>query len=147
MMTEVKIQIPNGYELKQVSEGKWELVKSDITLDDILVKNRQYKKSYICTASDTFVMSYKDDSFLERLEALSKLMCVADYLNNGWQPDWNDNEEKWHIECYEYGVNKLRVDLSCTHSTCGEVVFKTQELVEKAIEMCGVELIKKALGV
>lgn len=141
-MKTTQIQIPDGYELEQVSKGKWELVKSKKYLHEILDEDNV---SFLSTGLyfDDLDLRQRSNWFI----ALSKLKCVANYLNNGWQPNWNDNEEKWHIEWYEYGVNKLRVDLSCTHSTCGEVVFKTQELAEKAIEICGEDLIKMALGV
>lgn len=144
MKTE-QIQVPDGYELKQVSAGKWELAKEEVTLDDILVKSSQYKKSYICTSSDTFLMSYKDDSLLERLEALSKLMCVADYLNDGWQPDWdwNSREDKYFI--MQNRVGTIGVDF--TRENCGQVYFKSGELARKAIEICGLDIIKEALMV
>lgn len=143
-MNTVELQIPDGYELKEVDKGKWQLVQKEVKLEQLLTVTTP---AVIATPFGERNINFRTVDQLDRVEAMLKLMCVADYLNNGWQPDWNDKEEKWHIEWYEYDMNKLIVDWSCTYSTCGEVVFKTQELAEKAIEICGVELIKKALGV
>lgn len=141
-MTEVTIQVPNGYELKEVCEGKWELVKKELTPYNILMESYQFNNTKLETPSKRFTVYYKDVKLLARLSAISQLQCVADYLNEGWKPDWNDKEEKWHIEWLGNGKNKLEVDLSYTYSTCGEVVFKTQELAEKAIKICGEDMIR-----
>lgn len=127
-MTEVTIQIPDGYDLKQVDDGKWELVKKELTLEQI-------HKDYV--------------PFIEtgRLIALSKLMCVADYLNEGWKPNWSltNNEDKWCVE-YIKNTGECYVENWQNH-TYGQVIFKTKELALKAIEICGDKLIKTALGV
>lgn len=127
-MTEVTIQVPNGYELKEIAKGKWELVKKEMTLEQILHKD------------------YAPFIAAGRFIVLAKLQCVADYLNEGWKPNWNNSEDKWHIEWYG-NKNKLEVMWSCTYSTNGQVVFKTKELSQRAIEICGEDLIKTALGV
>lgn len=143
-MKTVELQIPNGYELKQVSEGKWELVKSDTDIRDILKDNASCVATYLYFTKELDLEQRKQR--INRFIALSKLQCVADYLNEGWKPDWNEKGENWHIERHGNGLNKLLVAWSI-YSTDGEVVFKTKELAEKAIEICGEELIKEALGV
>lgn len=145
-MTEVTIQVPNGYELKEVGEGKWELVKKEMTPYNILMESYQFNNTKLETPSKRFTVYYKDVKLLARLSALSQLQGVADYLNEGWKPNWNNSEDKWHIEWYG-NKNKLEVMWSATYSTDGEVVFKTKELAERAIEICGIDLIKTAIGV
>lgn len=140
-MKTVEIQVPEGYELKQVSDDKWKLVKTEVVLEDILTFTHP---ASMVTPFEDRTIKFRTIDQLDRIEAMLKLMCVADYLNDGWQPDWSSNEEKWHIEWYE---KKIIVDWSCSYSTCGEVVFKTQELAKKAIEICGEQLLKTALGV
>lgn len=127
-MKTVEIQIPDGYELKQVSEGKWELVKKELTLEQI---HKEY-------------MPFIDTS---RFIALTKLQCVADYLNEGWKPKWTflDKEDKWCI-AHLNDTGELYVESMCTISY-GQVFFKSKELALKAIEICGWELLKTALGV
>lgn len=140
MKTET-IEVPNGYELKQVSEGKWELVKSDEDIRDILKDNASFNETGLFFKNGLDPVQRKQR--INRFIALSKLQCIADYLNDGWVPDWNNDEDKWHIEWYN---NQIVID-SYYDTTCGEVVFKTKELAKKAIEMCGKELIKEVLGV
>lgn len=41
-MKTVELQIPDGYELKQVSEGKWEIVKSNKEIREILKDNASF---------------------------------------------------------------------------------------------------------
>ena len=72
-MKTVEIKVPNGYELKQVSDGKWELVKEEITLEQI--PHKDYAP-FIVTG---------------RFIVLAKLQCVADYLNEGWKPNLNNS--------------------------------------------------------
>lgn len=144
-MKEIKIQVPDGYELKQVSEGKWELIEEKkVTLEQLL---KVTHPASITTPFDNRNISFGTIDQLNRVEAMLKLMCVADYLNDGWEPNWNDNELIWHIEWCGNNENKLLVEWSCVYSTRGEVVFKTRDLAKRAIEICGEELIKTALGV
>lgn len=127
-----QIQIPNGYELKQVSEGKWELVKSDKDLREILL---------------SFNKDLDSRQISNRFIALSQLQCVADYLNDGWQPNWSllTKEDKW---CIEYIKNTGEFYVECwRNTTYGQVIFKTKELALQAIRICGEELLKVAYGV
>lgn len=137
------IEVPDGYELKQVSEEKWELVESEKDLHEILDKD---KVSLIAT-SLCFTNGLDLEQRFNRFIALSQLQCVADYLNEGWEPNWNDTWYKWYIE-YDitHCENELRVNNS-THKFCGQVVFKTRDLAQRAIAICGERLIKEALGV
>lgn len=140
-MKTVEIQVPEGYELKQVSAGKWELVKSEKDIRDILKDDASYTPTCLSFRNGLDFEQMKQR--IKRFMALSELQCVADYLNDGWESNWEDGEDKWHIEWYE---NKLIVDWTYC-STCGEVVFKTKELAKKALEICGDKLIKEALGI
>ena len=143
MKTE-QIQVPDGYELQQVSEGKWELVKEELTLEQIL--GRSFTLSLKIIGTNATIHYNGDEQQIEKLSAISKLMCVANYLNDDWQPNWSDNEEKWCIEWYEPD-HTLLVESLCTYSTTGEVVFKTKELAQEAVKICGEQLVKTALGV
>lgn len=133
------IEVPDGYELKQTENGKWELVKGNIK--DILKDNGFFTSTYFYLYKG---LGYgQKNKRVNRIIALAKLQCVADYLNDGWEPDWNNEEDKWHIEWYN---NQLVADWNYD-LTCGEVIFKTEELAKKAIKICGEQLIKEALMV
>lgn len=64
------------------------------------------------------------------------LQLIAKDLNDGWEPDWNDlNERKYYI-FKEFESNKYSIG-SYT-STWGQgVVFKSQKITKKAIEIMG----------
>lgn len=81
---------------------------------------------------------------LEKLLALNKLMNVAYYLNDGWEPDWNDGTQfKYFI--YWDTDKTIRIHYN-TYFNCGVVYFKSKELAKQAIEILGEETIKLALG-
>ena len=71
----------------------------------------------------------------QRLVALTKLINVAEYLNNG---------KSGAYILYVDSANKFRV----TTTTCyyGQVLFYTDQLAKKSIEILGEETIKLALG-
>lgn len=80
----------------------------------------------------------------QKLLAINKLMNVAKYLNDGWQPNWEEhnNEFKWYINLYHeiIGVNYT------THYNGQIVYFKSKELAEQAISILGQDTIKLALS-
>ena len=65
----------------------------------------------------------------EALEALRKLIVLRDYYNDGWLPDWEDDEWKYFIENYRGKLD--------TERTCGNgrvLAFKTKEIRDKFLE-------------
>jgi len=69
-----------------------------------------------------------------KLCAINKFFAVADYLNDGWIPDWKDkHEDKWKI-AYSFDSNYL-MESSNTFRNDGAVYFKTKELALKAIDI------------
>jgi hypothetical protein len=59
------------------------------------------------------------------------LLEVADYLNEGWVPDWENDTEKWCI-INEHGKPRVVVQW---HSNYSPIWFKTSKLAETAIEI------------
>lgn len=81
----------------------------------------------------------------EKILALIKLMNTATYLNNGWKPDWNnDNEFKYHI-CYNYRLEDFFIQDN-TYCQNNNIYFKTKELAKQAIEILGKDVIRTALS-
>lgn len=81
---------------------------------------------------------------LKRLLAINKLMNVAHYLNDGWEPDWEDNSEGKYCIIFNGFICTVENNVWANN---GGVVFKSMELAEQAIEILGEETIKLALGV
>lgn len=72
---------------------------------------------------------YPSQELANAAEALRRLLFLRDYYNEGWQPDWKDNNIKYVIECYE---NELRV--STVFGTSRVMYFKSKDVTEKFLE-------------
>ena len=154
-METLKINIPEGFEIDQIKsnfiEGNIVFKKQEINYDNIIRKLFLYKKSYYIDNTGTIredifnKYSYQDEvnctsrEQAEKLLAINKLMNVAKYLNEGWEPNWNNgNEYKFYIMSFE---NIIKVDF-CFHSNLGNVYFKSRDLAKKAIDIVGMDTIK-----
>lgn len=159
-MKEIKITPPEGYEIDEKNS----------TFEKIVFKKVEEKLTYKKIAKELFSKGcYSTDTFgnifhaitisnitdpnnaptkhqLERLLALNKLMNVAHYLNDGWEPNWNDGgQEKFYIY-YNSAVKTFNVSANFYYNG-GVTYFKSKEIAKQAIEILGEETIKLALGV
>lgn len=156
---ELKIEIPEGYEVDKENSTFEKIVfkkiEEKLTYKKIAEKLFQYEKHYYI-AGDGSIMGTSigwscpntapTKHQLERLLALNKLMNVAYYLNDGWEPDWNDNSQHKYFIYYDISDKAFVIDYN-THFNYGVVYFKSIEIAEQAIEILGDETIKLALGV
>lgn len=82
---------------------------------------------------------------LKKLLAMNKLVNVAKYLNNGWEPNWDDpREDKNYI--YYNSVDKTLETSHTVLSRYATVYFKTPELAKRAIDILGDDCIKLAIA-
>ena len=155
---EVKIQVPEGYEIDR-ENSTFECIKfkpKTLTYEDIALSLFKGKTAYYLDGDGallkTQLYNYADGindpnnaptkQQWEKLLALNKLINVAKYLNEGWQPDFTDYQNKYYI--YYFG-NKPSI--SCIQNTnFGIPYFKSHELAKQAIEILGEETIKLALS-
>lgn len=154
-MESLKINIPEGYvidtEKSNLDEGEVVFKKKEITYKDIAKELFLSKTKYhiddcgLITQKTFGPCSYKDEincvskEQAEKLLAINQLMNVAKYLNEGWEPNWNNgNEYKFYIMSFE---NIIKVDF-CFHSNLGNVYFKSRDLAKKAIDIVGMDTIK-----
>ena len=73
----------------------------------------------------------------DKWRALHKLAIIAEYLNEGWKPDWEKlSENKYYIIKRN---NTIVID-SLQISNYGVVVFNSYSSAEKAIEIMGAEI-------
>lgn len=157
---ELKINIPDGYEIDQEKSTFERIVfkesEKPSTYNNIAVKlftgiNCFYlgKSGEIIAVNDIDV-DYMHEPHLsvtkEQLEsflASNKLANVAKYLNGGWLPDWEDSIQfKYHH--YIHNNRVLKISFS-NLSKDGNVFFKTRELAEQAIEILTEPVIRQAL--
>lgn len=72
---------------------------------------------------------YSKNAPYKSFEALRKLIIFRDYYNNGWQPNWQDDEWKYFIEYYR---GKLDVERTCCNGRV--LAFKSKEIRDKFLE-------------
>lgn len=79
----------------------------------------------------TFGQAKRHDEYTR---TLNRLLCIADELNEGWKPNWDDSEgeKKWYIY-YDHPLRDFSV-WRCAHASENRVYFKTKELAEAAIK-------------
>jgi hypothetical protein len=159
-MNKIEIEIPNDKEIDwEASTKQKQIVLKDKQLTYRDVCKKLFKNGYYYTNTYGWIMS---DGFnpvfaiepntattthqLECILAKNKLANVAIYLNNGWKPNLDSD--------YGYGIaigynsnHDLIIDrcaVLCMFSS-GKVIFKSEELAQKAIEILGEETVKLAL--
>lgn len=133
-MPEVTVTIPDGYKLEPTIDG-YKLVKYD-TLENIL-KIERYNDPAISLNYPNFTNCFY------KLKVLGELMCVADFLNDGWKPNWDNNDErKWCI-VYRHLTEEFDVDYTYNTVYNNTIFFKKKEDAMKAIELIGVPVLEK----
>lgn len=158
---EIKITVPEGYEIdkenstfekivfKKKEEPKTYNEVADLTLrgkegfytdfNGAIIGLTRVRRSTYCPNTAT------SKEQLEWILALNKLQNVANYLNDGWKPDWAGNNHKCTLF---YDAERRWINTAWNvNAVRGMVYFKTEELAKKAIKILGEEVIKTALGV
>lgn len=156
-MKEVKIEIPEGYEIDKDNSTFERIVfkeiKKVLTYNDVARELFSDKISHWINSRGTiyiqnFCTSINDPNNstskqqLESILALNKLCNVAKYLNGDWVPN-TTIVDKYFIQLTSF--NYTVTITSITGFYGGIVYFKTRELAEQALNILGEEEIKKAL--
>lgn len=151
---EIKITVPKGYEIDK-ENSTFECIKfkkKQLTYEDVAKKLFTCKECFypdivgIVRYISNLGTGYDQPNNCtsrkqaEKLLAINKLMNVAKYLNDGWEPDWDNISE------YKYFINgNLGICQNCMFPSGINVYFKTENLAKQAIEILGEETIKLAL--
>lgn len=156
---ELKIEIPEGYEIDKENSSFEKIVfkkiEEKLTYKKIADKLFQYKNHYFIDNGGSIIEASIDwhcpnvaptEYQLQRLLALNKLMNVAYYLNDSWEPDWNDDLQSKFFIFYNNKSKSFRIESNSYYNN-GIVYFKSKELAKQAIEILDKETIKLALGV
>jgi hypothetical protein len=158
MEKEVKIQIPEGYEIdrEQSTFERIVLKKKGLTYENVARKLFSDKGAFYTTDSGGIVHgrysartrfadpnNATNEKQLEQILALNKLMNVARYLNGDWEPQSGD--DKFSLYC-DTIKRKITVDVEflITRTTA---YFKSADLAYQAIEILGEAEVKKAFGI
>lgn len=71
---------------------------------------------------------YEEDLYF-KIEALKNLIVLRDYYNEGWQPNWEDDEWKYFIEYYR---GELEVNRTCGNSRV--LHFKSRDMAKRFLK-------------
>lgn len=154
----MKITPPEGYEIDKEKSTFEKIVfkktEEKLTYEEIMSKLSAHQHNYYIGVDGNIKKSFTGwrcpntaptEHQLKKLLAINKLMTVAYYLNDGWEPDWeNQNDSKYSLayDSFDHKIVALIFELNYVF-----VYFKSKELAQQAIEILGEETIKFALGV
>lgn len=156
---EFKIEIPEGYEIDKENSTfekiVFKKVEEKLTYEKIAEKLFKFETHYYIDSNGVIRKNSAGwkcpnaaptSQQLEKLLALNKLMNVAHYLNDGWEPNWNDGgQEKFYIY-YNSATKTLNVSANFYYNS-GVVYFKSKEIAKQAIQILGEDIVKLALGI
>lgn len=131
---EIKINIPEGYEIDR-ENSTFECIKfkkKTLSLVEILRE---------CKGDINVQFNKISPEMSDKLESFFKLHAVADYLNDGWKPNWNNEDQIKYVIKF----TNNRPIIGTTRTYVYPVVFKSKEVAEQALEIVGEETIKEFL--
>lgn len=156
-MNKIEIEIPNNKEIDWEASAKQKQIvfkNKQLTYEDMckeLFVNEHY---YTDSNGDIGLLKTATDCpnnastkhQLECILAKNKLANVARYLNGKWK----SYEKSCAVSKYIiwYNINDNRLNISKTHNYCeytGNIIFKSEQLSQQAIEILGEETVKLAL--
>lgn len=134
------IPIPEGYRVKNYND-------KEIILDKGNISYEQIANAGISKGEANYLTVLCSTRGYSKLSAISKLIVVADYLNDGWIPDWRDNTEKKYtitIDRNFYRSGEIAIE-NISEFIFGVIYFKTYEAAQEAVKILGEEVIRKVL--
>ena len=87
------------------------------------------KEIFYSSNCDKVCSGYPTQELADASEALRRLLFLRDYYNEGWQPDWKNEEKKFSIEIYEGEFDTFE-SIECQRVFS----FKTEEIRDKFLE-------------
>lgn len=156
-MNKIEIEIPNDKEIDWEESAKQKQIvfkDKQLTYEDVC--DKLFDKGHYHTDGngDIHFVSWINDCpnnastkhQLECILAKNKLANTAKYLNGDWKPNLDSDYGYGIAISYNSGHNLIidRCAVLCMFSS-GKVIFKSEELAQKAIEILGEETVKLAL--
>lgn len=141
---EYRIKELHQQEREQIREA-FEILKTK--LDEIIALEKEERlpsvNEIISRAYVKTTLPVKNNKHADKIAAISRVIWVADYLNGGWQPDWNNSyQEKWIFRIHNHEISIVYG----ASIKSGFIAFKSGEIAYKARQILGDETIKTALS-
>lgn len=100
------------------------------TFEDAIKWLQENNKYDVYISEDSKITYFTKKENYSVFEALRKLTIIRDYYNEGWKPDWkNDNENKYVIL-----VENDKIECEKNYSYKRVLAFKTSEIRNKFLE-------------
>lgn len=117
---QLTIEVPEGMEIDLENSNLVNGIikfkkKQDITYSDVYNELND---------TDISVNTYFGNEI--KLKALVKLMNIAKYYNNDWQPNWSNSKENKYCIKFDYHKDRFYVDYNNSIGA-GDVFFKNSE--------------------
>ena len=123
------MEIKNNQLTIDISEGmEIDLENSDLVNGIIKFKKKQltYNTIFSTLGITTFSCNSVSNEYTSKLEAIAKLMNIANYYNSDWKPNWSkQSEHKYHI-IYDNNNNTYTVDYNISF-VFNNIYFKNRE--------------------
>ncbi len=118
--TQLTIEIPKGMEIDMENSNLVNGIikfkkKQDITYSDVYNELND---------TDISINTYFGNEI--KLKALVKLMNIAKYYNNDWQPNWSNSKENKYCIKFDYHKDRFYVDYNNSIGA-GDVFFKNSD--------------------
>lgn len=125
---QLTINIPDGMEIdlqnSNFDTGVIKFKMKELTYEDI---KASLKLNENMTGIDVA------DENVNRLYAINRLMCIAEYYNGNWKPDWSNNKEGKFYISYNFIHNGYFV-IEDNSNNVGTIVFKHEEDAHAVID-------------
>lgn len=160
-MNKLEVEIPEGMEIDWQESAKQEkivLKKKQLTYEEISNALFEEKDNYFITsfgqilpnidcAKKDFPNIAASKHQLQCILAKNKLANVARYLNGDWERYENNHlSTDKYIIWYHLKTRTLHIDESCNYMQyTSNIIFKSKELAQQAIDILGADTIKLAL--
>lgn len=122
------INIPDGMEIdlqnSNFDAGVIKFKMKELTYEDI---KASLKLNENMTGIDVA------DENVNRLYAINRLMCIAEYYNGNWKPDWSNNKEGKFYISYNF-IHKAYFVIEDNSNNVGTIVFKYKEDAQAVID-------------
>lgn len=112
---------------------------------DITERKQETLEELLCEydSKADVILAIDDKKHYNKLKSIRNMLIVADYVNEGWTPDWREED----IYMIEYDTKDDEPYIDTTYSYLESFVyFKSREATREAIKILGKEIIKTALS-
>ena len=98
-------------------------------------ENNDEIDNFLHLTGNYFATKEETEAYKAYLEALGRVTHAVYELNDGWEPDWSDRNNKWCVY-FEFYKNSWDINYDVSHSQYPQIIpyLKSEDLAEKLIK-------------